>query len=68
MQLLFEMQDRRKAEQQYQAKIEAKPKPLTRTDSTNDEPNGSDFSSALTHAGTAPETPEGVESGVKKAT
>jgi hypothetical protein len=50
MKILVEMQARRKAEEEYNARVEAKSKPLTRTASGGTEQNGFDFSSALSKA------------------
>jgi hypothetical protein len=47
LKLLVEMQARRKAEEKYNARIEAKSKPLTRSASGDDRQNGFDFSTAL---------------------
>jgi hypothetical protein len=63
LRLLYEIQARRKAEE----RLEAKTKPLTRSASGATEQNGFDFSSALSKAKTAPETPKGAEPGIKKA-
>ena len=49
--LLWEMQDRRKAEEKENALLESKPKPLTQTASVTNEQNGFEFATALVTCG-----------------
>ncbi len=58
LKLLREEQARRKAEEESKARLNANPKPLTRTASTINEENGFEFSTALSNAETTPETPK----------